>query len=283
MLGSVARLGWEGSLAGALASSLLASCLLAGCANELEVTTEYVDDGAVAPLPPSPTFSSVPPQAAPGEAEGVDEPMMGSEEPAPLPTSGAEGGGAPDVSAGISDGAQVPIELAPPEQVPATEHCAAVADWDPLWVQFEEEVLLLVNEVRSQPADCGDEGFFPAAGPLVMDPVLRCSARLHSLDMFERHFFNHVNPDGKDPFERMGAAGFRGGGAAENIAVGQISPEQVMQSWMASDSHCSNVMRRSYTLLGVGYHPGTGKRGLSSNYWTQNFGAPPRSCSRNCR
>jgi uncharacterized protein YkwD len=81
----------------------------------------------------------------------------------------------------------------------------------------------------------------------------------------------------------MASAGFHGSGAAENIAVGQTSPAQVTQSWMDSDGHCSNVMRRNYTMLGVGYHPGLGKRGLGSNFWTENFGAPPRSCVRNCR
>jgi len=114
-----------------------------------------------------------------------------------------------------------------------------------------------------------------------MDPILRCSARLHSLDMFERAFFGHINPDGLDPFERMAAAGFHGSGAGENIAVGQTSPQQVMKSWMESDDHCANVMRPNYTMLGVGYHPGAGGRGLGSNFWTQNFGAP--RCSRNCR
>src|SRR5690606_30235384 len=83
--------------------------------------------------------------------------------------------------------------------VPATDRCAAVADWDPEWVQFEEEVLLLVNEFRSAPADCGVEGQFAAAPPLSMNPILRCSARLHSLDMFERNYFEHETPDGVDP------------------------------------------------------------------------------------
>ncbi|MEY2931818.1 MAG: hypothetical protein RL033_2567 [Pseudomonadota bacterium] len=280
MLGSVTRLGWDGCLAWALGLSLVASLLVSACANEVEVTTEYVDEEGAEPFLPGASFS---PDAADStlRADGDPEPGGGTEEAKPSPASG--GMGVPMASAPDSDGAQTPIALAGAEQVPSSAHCAAVSDWDPLWVQFEEEVLLLVNEARSEPADCGEEGVFPAAGPLVMDPVLRCSARLHSLDMFERHFFNHTNPDGKDPFERMAAAGFHGSGAAENIAVGQTSPAQVTQSWMDSDGHCSNVMRRSYTMLGVGYHPGLGKRGLGSNFWTENFGAPPRSCVRNCR
>ncbi|HVZ37404.1 MAG TPA: CAP domain-containing protein, partial [Polyangiaceae bacterium] len=165
-------------------------------------------------------------------------------------------------------------EDAPRQDVPATAHCAAVADWNPDWSDFEERVLELVNEARAAPADCGSEGKFAAAAPLAMDPVLRCSARLHSLDMYERNYFDHTDPDGQNPFQRMRAAGFRGSKAGENIAVGQATPEQVMQSWMASDGHCANVMQSGYRLLGVGYDPGAGGRGLGSNYWTQNFGAP---------
>jgi uncharacterized protein YkwD len=259
---------------------LVVSPLVSACADEVEVTTEYVDEEGAQPFLPGASFSPDVTDSPP-RVDDDREPSGSAAEAEPPATSA--GTGAPMTAAAASEGEQMPIALASAEQVPSSAHCAAVSDWDPLWVQFEEEVLLLVNEARSEPADCGEEGVFQAAGPLVMDPVLRCSARLHSLDMFERRFFNHTNPDGKDPFERMAAAGFHGSGAAENIAVGQTSPAQVTQSWLDSDGHCSNVMRRSYTLLGVGYHPGLGKRGLGSNFWTENFGAPPRSCVRNCR
>jgi uncharacterized protein YkwD len=201
-----------------------------------------------------------------GAAESIDE-----EEPRPtgLDSSGTNDPDAPDEDRnGKPDAAQS-------SDVPATDYCAPVADWDPEWVQFEEEVLLLVNENRAKAADCGVDGKFAAAKPVAMDPILRCSARLHSLDMFERDFFDHDNPDGLNPFERMANAGFVGSGGGENIAVGQQTPEEVMEAWMDSDGHCANVMRSAFATLGVGYHPGTGGRGLDSHFWTQNFGAPP--------
>jgi uncharacterized protein YkwD len=131
-----------------------------------------------------------------------------------------------------------------------------------------------VNEMRSEPADCGVEGEFAAAAPLTMNPILRCSARLHSLDMYERDYFDHDTPDGIDPFQRMAEAGFVGSGGGENIALGQSTPEEVMAAWMESDGHCANVMRAAFDTIGVGYHPGEGRVGIGSNYWTQNFGAP---------
>jgi uncharacterized protein YkwD len=159
-------------------------------------------------------------------------------------------------------------------EVPATSHCAPVADWDPAWSQWEEEVLQLVNEFRATGADCDTEGSFGPTTPLAMEPTLRCSARLHSEDMFVRDYFAHDNPDGLDPFERMEEAGFEGGWLGENIAAGQQTPDEVMQAWIDSDGHCSNIMNPNFTLLGVGYYPGGDNWQEGQHFWTQNFGTP---------
>jgi len=249
---------------------------ISACSGQTEVTTELSDGAANERVGPGMNANLPAPGSGPsaGSANGSSGEATGSDG-TDLPLSGSGSAGAAD-----GDGTSPVVSLATLD-VPSGDYCASVSGWDPAWVQFEEEVLLLVNEQRAQPEDCGKDGDFGPAGPVVMDPILRCSARLHSLDMFERAFFGHINPDGLDPFERMAAAGFHGSGAGENIAVGQTSPQQVMKSWMQSDDHCSNVMRPNYTMLGVGYHPGAGGRGLGSNFWTQNFGAP--RCSRNCR
>jgi uncharacterized protein YkwD len=220
------------------------------------------DDTASTPSTPSSTDEDGPNVTDIDESTAPDEspPVSGEDEPE----------ADPDAEAG-----SMSVLPAAASLVPDTDLCAPVADWDPAWVQFEDEVLLLVNEFRSQPADCGEEGLFEPAPPLTMNPILRCSARLHSLDMFERAYFDHDTPDGIDPFERMAEAGFVGSGGGENIARGQRSPEEVMAAWMDSDGHCANVMRAAFDTIGVGYHPGAGTRGGTNDYWTQNFGAPP--------
>jgi uncharacterized protein YkwD len=235
------------------------------------------EDGSDEGTPPSTPSSTTPrrptEEAPTGTPTTVDEddPDVTGIDPATAPA--AAGNGSRPVPSSDDD-AEATMEPAG-EAVPSSDHCAAVADWDPAWVAFEEEVLARVNETRSQPADCGAEGEFAAAAPLTMNPILRCSARLHSLDMFERDFFDHDTPDGIDPFQRMAEAGFVGSGGGENIALGQSTPEQVMEAWMESDGHCANVMRAAFDTIGVGYHPGAGRIGIGSNYWTQNFGAPP--------
>jgi cysteine-rich secretory family protein len=59
-----------------------------------------------------------------------------------------------------------------------------------------------------------------AKPPLAFNSRLQGIARTHSLDMWTRGFFDHVNPDGKDPFDRMADAGYVFTKAAENIAAG---------------------------------------------------------------
>ncbi|MCR9163368.1 MAG: CAP domain-containing protein [Nannocystaceae bacterium] len=154
--------------------------------------------------------------------------------------------------------------------VPSNAYCADVSSWDSTMTEFEEEVLILVNEARSQGANCGGQSFGPA-GPLTMHPALRCAARVHSKDMAERNYFDHNNPDGEDPFVRMEQAGYSYFTAGENIAAGQPTPQAVMQGWMDSPGHCSNIMNPDFEDLGVGTFSGTGAQfGI---YWTQAFGA----------
>ena len=52
--------------------------------------------------------------------------------------------------------------------------------------------------------------------------------------------------------------------AAENIAMGQRSAQEVVQGWMNSAGHRANIMNGSYTHIGVGLSD-------SGYYWTQQF------------
>lgn len=158
------------------------------------------------------------------------------------------------------------------DEVPATDHCAPVSNWDPAWVAWEEEVLTLTNEVRAQGADCGVNGSFGPAPALSMNPELRCSARLHSMDMAQRGFFDHINPDGVDPSRRITAAGYAGFMTGENIAQGYPSPAAVVAGWVDSDGHCANMMSPMYTDIGVGYYTQPSSGWFGGPWWTQNFG-----------
>jgi hypothetical protein len=152
--------------------------------------------------------------------------------------------------------------------IPEEPYCEPTLDWPLDWTTWEFEILDIVNQLRAEGASCGGEGYFAPAPPLQMDPGLRCAARMHSMDMVERDFFDHTNPDGDNPGARAADAGYDGGGNGENIAGGNATPEATMQQWMESDGHCANIMRQNYRFIGVGYYPG----GEYRHYWTQVFG-----------
>jgi uncharacterized protein YkwD len=67
------------------------------------------------------------------------------------------------------------------------------------------------------------------------DGGLAAVARAHSEDMRDRRFFDHVNLDGFDPFERASQAGLSA--RAENIASGQQDAAEVMDDWMNIAGH----------------------------------------------
>jgi len=157
----------------------------------------------------------------------------------------------------------------PPTDVPDIPYCEEVADWTPAWRQLEEDVLVLVNEARAAGANCGSQGSFGSAPPLTMNIALRCAARKHSKDMNDRSFFDHTNPSGESPWDRMGQAGYNYTAAGENIAGGSPDAAGTMNQWMNSDGHCSNIMNPDFEEIGVGYYPG----GQWGHLWTQAFGA----------
>jgi len=162
------------------------------------------------------------------------------------------------------DGDDGPID----EGVPDTEHCEPVSDWPEEWAALEREVLELTNIERAEGANCGGEPY-PPVSPLTMHPQLRCSARLHSQDMAAREYFEHTTPDGVDFAQRVDAVGYAWMVVGENIALGATTAEDVVDGWMNSPGHCTNIMADDFEELGVG-HDSTSEMGV---FWTQNFGA----------
>lgn len=120
------------------------------------------------------------------------------------------------------------------------------------------QVVSLVNRERAA-AGCGG---------LTEDAQLTNAAQRHSDDMAARDFFEHTNPDGADPGQRVTDAGYRWSTYGENIARGQQTPESVMESWMNSPGHRANILNCSFKNIGIGIHKGSG-----GPWWTQDFGA----------
>lgn len=105
----------------------------------------------------------------------------------------------------------------------------------------EEEMLRLVNQERAK------EGI----SPLVMDQSLRNLARSHSLDMYQRGYFSHYTPEGKDPFDRMKEHDISYMAAGENLALAP-SVDMAHNGLMNSPGHRRNIMDPNYHKVGIG-------------------------------
>lgn len=117
--------------------------------------------------------------------------------------------------------------------------------------EIERLILELVNESRRR----------AGRSDLASDDTLRDCARRHSDDMLLRNFFEHVNPDGAAPADRVARLHRRLVGlTGENIWMGsgqdaarqrELATE-IVRDWMGSPGHRENILRPEYTHLGVG-------------------------------
>lgn len=147
--------------------------------------------------------------------------------------------------------------------------CDGVLTTDPTSASFEAEVLTLTNQRRALGATCGGVAFGPAPA-LTFDDRLQCAARKHSKDMATNNFFSHTGSDGSTLGTREKSAGYNFRAAGENIAGGQTTPASVVDGWMKSSGHCSNIMSKNFKNLGVGYS--FSSTAQFKHYWTQDFG-----------
>ncbi|GAA4638406.1 hypothetical protein GCM10023196_095980 [Actinoallomurus vinaceus] len=127
--------------------------------------------------------------------------------------------------------------------------------------QYAAQVLSITNSERAK----------HGCGALTINARLARAAQGHSADMVARHFFDHTNPDGKGPGERLAAVGYASGAWGENIAAGQQTPAAVMNSWMNSPGHRANILNCGFHAIGIGVAFGSGTP--YGTYWTQDFGS----------
>ncbi|MDZ4226217.1 MAG: CAP domain-containing protein, partial [Patescibacteria group bacterium] len=103
--------------------------------------------------------------------------------------------------------------------------------------------------------------------------LLTKAAEAKALDMAHEGYFAHVGPDGKEPWAWIKGAGYAYVSAGENLAVRFNESSDVVRAWMASESHRANIIKRSYTEIGVGVAEGTYK-GAPATFVVQYFARP---------
>lgn len=125
---------------------------------------------------------------------------------------------------------------------------------------YEDEVTRLINLERTKRG-------LPA---LTTNWQLARVARYKSQDMIDKNYFSHTSPTYGSPFTMMQNFGLRFSAAAENIAYGQRTPQEVVTAWMNSPGHRANILSASCTQTGVG----AAKKANGTIYWTQMFMKP---------
>jgi uncharacterized protein YkwD len=100
---------------------------------------------------------------------------------------------------------------------------------------------------------------------------LNRAARLQARNMARRGFFDHTDPQGRGPAERVSIFDPRGRFAfvGENIGAGYRSVAAACRGWMNSAGHRENILDSDYTHIGGGFARG----GPYGRYYVQVFAA----------
>ncbi len=202
-------------------------------------------------VPPTPTFTTVPP--TPTFTTVPPTPTFTTVPPTPTFTT------VPPTPTFTTVPPTPTFTTVPPTPTftPVSDVCIPLySNW------FESEVVTLINEERAR----------DGLDPLTMQNQLWAAARGHSEDMACNDFISHTGSDGSSPWARIAAEGYVYSMAAENVAGGQPTPQEVVAAWMASDSHRANIMNPDFVHIGVGYAYLEGT--TFGAYWTAVFARP---------
>lgn len=120
---------------------------------------------------------------------------------------------------------------------------------------YVQQVIDLVNEERAK----------AGLSPLTESSAVSSAAYTRSKEITQN--FSHNRPDGTAFSTVLRQNGISFTSCGENIAYGQRTPADVMNTWMNSSGHRANILNSNYTTIGVGcYQAANG-----TLYWTQLF------------
>lgn len=141
--------------------------------------------------------------------------------------------------------------------VPSTPSAPTIPSGSTDITSLENEVVRLVNVERVK----------AGLPELVQNSEVGRVARIKSEDFVKNNYFSHTSPTYGSPFDMLKSFGITFTAAGENIASGQKTAADVMNSWMNSSGHRANILNSTYNKIGVG----VAKDSNGSLYWTQIF------------
>jgi uncharacterized protein YkwD len=113
---------------------------------------------------------------------------------------------------------------------------------------------------------------------LVLSEKLSNSAQVKANNILQEQYFDHVSPSGVSVGDLASSAGYEYIRVGENLALGGFTNEaDVLNAWMNSEGHRSNILNDTYSDLGVGIVQGRFK-GQLVVVIVQHFGRPRSAC-----
>lgn len=103
--------------------------------------------------------------------------------------------------------------------------------------------------------------------PVSLNDKLNLIAQKHAEYMAETNDFAHITKSWEKPYDRFVNWWYKFDNFWENLAVGQISVDQVMNDRMNSPWHRLNILDENFTEVWVWY---------KKYYWVQEFGKPSK-------
>ncbi|MEM7157394.1 MAG: CAP domain-containing protein [Myxococcota bacterium] len=165
-----------------------------------------------------------------------------------------------------------------PLEWPRTAQCEDLEMWPVASSELEEATVDLIDELRTEGADCGEGGKFGPAAALVRHPALDCAARFHALDMVEQDYIGRFDPDGLGEVDRVEAAGYTPEVLVQHIAAGpRDAQELVEQTWLPRAVPCTNLVSSEVTAIGLAYVGGLDDE--QSTRWVMVLAGPGESSS----
>ena len=150
-----------------------------------------------------------------------------------------------------SDDGQFSVTL---KSVRENDYFDGAEDWD-AWEAYR--VLERTNTQREA----------QGLAPLTLSESLMESASIRAGEIISE--ISHTRPNGTD-YSTLLKDDYRTYG--ENLEAGASSPEKLLQWLMNSQDHKDNILRETFTKIGIGYRYSDSDKSHYRYYWAQEFG-----------
>jgi len=132
----------------------------------------------------------------------------------------------------------------------------------------DKEIIQITNEYRQK----------EKRQALVENELLNRAAMNKVNDMFEKQYFEHVSPEGRDVSDLLNDVQYFYVVAGENLALGYFSDSRdLVDGWMGSPGHRENILNPSFKEIGVAHKMGMFK-GKKQYLAVQIFATSTRDC-----